>query len=98
MTQSFFQCEAQANEYGYRDLKTFADGSQAAIWDGLAFTCAIVYEFSYSGYEDRWCYHSYVDAKRALDEWDGKGEPKGWHRHPATGRRVNEKGEMYVAY
>ena len=27
------------------------------------------------------------DAVAALKEWDGVGEPKGWMRHPASGRR-----------
>lgn len=39
------------------------------------------------GMDDRWCYHSYQDALTALLNWDGQGEPQGWHRHPATGRR-----------
>lgn len=37
--------------------------------------------------DDRWCYHGLLSAKSALDAWDGKGEPDGWHRHPVTGRR-----------
>lgn len=36
---------------------------------------------------DRWCYHTAADALIALSEWDGTGEPHGWHRHPNSGRR-----------
>lgn len=41
------------------------------------------------GYDDRWCYHDLGTAKAALEAWDGTGEPAGWHRHPASGRRRN---------
>lgn len=61
-------------------------------WVGLfqfAFTWAIIVgrigdQYSY---DDRWCYHHKSDAAEALEEWDGTGEPQGWHRHPMTGRR-----------
>lgn len=38
-------------------------------------------------YDDCWCYHSIIDAMKGVAEWDGTGEPQGWHRHPASGRR-----------
>jgi hypothetical protein len=77
-------------ENGYRDIRFVRDNS---CWIGtikLTFTCAIVIgrTFDRSGYEDRWCYHSEPAAKAALDAWDGVGEPKSWHRHPNSGRRV----------
>jgi hypothetical protein len=92
---SYFASEEEANELGYHQLKTFADGSQAALTP-MMFTTAIVSGINRYGYEDRWCYHKVADAIKALAEWDGTGEPKGWHRHPSTGRRVDENGEMYV--
>lgn len=72
----------------YTDIKLLPHNRYAAI-NRYIFTCAIIKgnindEFSF---EDRWCYHSYRDAKEALDKWDGTGEPTGWHRHPKTGRR-----------
>lgn len=47
------------------------------------------------GYDDRWCYRNHTSAKRALDAWDGKDEPAGWHRHPASGRRLAETDDCY---
>lgn len=41
--------------------------------------------------EDQWCYKDEAVGRSALDEWDGVGEPVGWVKHPATGRR----GEGY---
>lgn len=47
---------------------------------------------NYENFDNRWCYHSYADALAALMAWDGVGEPEGWHRHPASGRR-RENGD-----
>lgn len=60
------------------------------------FTWAILSGVNYYGYEDRWCYSSYEKCKAAFDAWDGTKEPENWHRHPATGRRVDENGVAYV--
>ena len=38
-------------------------------------------------YSDAWQYQSRSSALDALERWDGEGEPEGWYRHPATGRR-----------
>jgi hypothetical protein len=48
-------------------------------------------------FDDRWCYRSYKDALAALNKWDGTGEPEGWHRHPATGRRRKD-GLEYINF
>ncbi len=38
-------------------------------------------------FDDAWCYDSVPLAVAALLRWDGTGEPTGWKRHIATGRR-----------
>jgi hypothetical protein len=38
-------------------------------------------------YDDAWCYNTQSAALKAWATWDGAGEPEGWHRHPASGRR-----------
>lgn len=83
---------------GYRDFRLMPNDRYAAIMP-LFFTHAIIIgkigdRFSY---DDRWCYHSYEDALKALDAWDGEGEPEGWHRHPKSGRRRND-GEEYINF
>ena len=40
--------------------------------------------------DDVWCYATRSAALAAMAEWDGEGEPAGWTRHPATGRRRPE--------
>lgn len=59
----------------------------------LAFTAALVTSpiTSRETYDERWCYSSIEAAIAAARAWlqDGfpAGEPAGWHRHPASGRR-----------
>ena len=44
-------------------------------------------------YLDHWCYDSPLAAAAALAVWDGQGEPVGWFRHAATGRRVSRSAD-----
>ena len=83
----------------YTDIRPLPGNKYAAI-NRLLFTCAIIVgKIDYEhGFSDRWCYSSYRDAKEALDNWNGEGEPEGWHRNPITGRRKNENGEEYVSH
>lgn len=91
--------ERICKENGYVGACMLPDGRIAAVYP-LAYTGAIItmtpagIEF---GYEDRWCYHSVADALRALNRWDGTGEPDGWHRHPTSGRR-REDGDPMKQY
>lgn len=77
---------------GYLSVVDCGDGRWAGVMIFM-FTVAIVTgsnEDASSGYEDRWCYGSLDGAIEGLNQWalnDFVGEPQGWHRHPATGRR-----------
>lgn len=82
-------------EDGYTDICERGERGACCI-ARFMFTYAILADLERWGYEDRWCYSSYAKAKAALDAWDGTGEPEGWHRHPDTGRRVDENGAPYV--
>ncbi len=70
-------------------------GCQAALMR-LMYTVAIVVDLDPYCYEDRWCYKSEAEALAALDAWDGRGEPTGWHRHPNSGRRRDEDGNETI--
>lgn len=76
-------------ECGYLHVRRLPDGKRFAAIMPLMFTYAIVTvrDGDFNSTADRWCYHNLHDACTALDAWDGTGEPTGWHRHPATGRR-----------
>lgn len=62
------------------------------------YTVAIVAEIHEYGYVHRWCYHSYEAAQEAYNNWNGEGEPEGWHRHtPSCRRRENgDKTKEYI--
>lgn len=79
------------HDCGYRDPRPIGNGRYACIWP-LMFTHAIVVGKigDQTSADDRWCYHDYPAAFAALEAWDGLGEPAGWHRHPATGRRRHD--------
>jgi len=89
--------KSELEEQGYTNIKVFENNRRAGIARQAAiapflFTHAIVCDFDYFGYGDRWCYHSMSAAVKALDAWNGEGEPEGWHRHPDSGRRRDEDG------
>lgn len=79
---------------GYRAPRALA-GDRYACIAPFAYTTAIIVGRigDLTGYDDRWCYHTEADARRALETWDGVGEPEGWHRHPGTGRRMSESAD-----
>lgn len=84
---------------GYVSPRVLPDGRWAAVMP-LIYTGAIITmkaSHAHLCYEDRWCYHSIADATKALKAWDGEGEPAGWHRHPASGRR-REDGDPLKEY
>jgi hypothetical protein len=49
---------------------------------------------------DRYCFLTRGLAEWGLRAWDGTGEPVGWHRHPATGRRRSggDPAAEYIAW
>lgn len=81
----------------YLALQEKGDAGLCAVMP-LLFTTAIVTGINISGYEDRWCYPRTTAALAALVAWDGKDgtEPKGWHRHPQSGRRRDASGVKTV--
>lgn len=83
-------------ENSYTDVRFINNGKEYIAIMPLIFTHAIVKGTvgNIYCYDDRWCYSDYWAAKEAIDAWDGVGEPNGWHRHPATGRRRPQGDEL----
>src|SRR3954462_4255360 len=78
-------------ENGYTNVKLLPDGRWAGLLRFLYTHAIIVGQIGdQCGYDDRWCFASEAKALAALNEWDGTGEPNGWHRHPGSGRRRPE--------
>jgi len=82
-------------ENGYLEPKPLVErpGHWACIMPLIYTHAIIVGRFGEPDrYDDRWCYHGREAAAAALEKWNGAGEPEGWHRHPASGRRRREDG------
>jgi hypothetical protein len=90
---------ALAAENGYVDAQVKGDAGIVVI-NKFMFTWAILSGLTSYGYEGRWCYTSYEAAKAALDAWDGAdgSEPRGWHRHPDSGRRHDDAGNQWINF
>lgn len=70
---------------GYHPIRQLPSGEWAAVFDMLT-TAALCVGCDESSYRTRFCYERRADAKRALREWDGAGDPPGpW---------VKEKGRV----
>lgn len=80
------------------DVRELPDGR----WIGthrLLMHWALWVDLTWCGYEDRYCFATYELAKAALDNWDGTGDPQGWHRHPKSGRRRDlATGHEWIAF
>lgn len=87
---------------GYLNAVELSDGRIACVMP-LMHTAAIIVMRESAidiGYDDRWCYHSILDASTALKNWQQNPtalEPEGWHRHPLSGRR-REHGDPLLEY
>lgn len=84
------------DENGYLFRQKSDNGREVGIMPFI-WTWAIIADIHETGYEERWCYHTLEATIAAFEAWDGVGEPEGWHRHPNTGRRRNEEGEIYIS-
>jgi hypothetical protein len=87
---------------GYSQLRplTRKPGSWAGLMK-LMYTTAIVEGRFGQPHDiyDRWCYHDQDSALAALTLWHGDDEPRGWHRHPMSGRRIDrETGAIIVRH
>ena len=73
--------------------KVLPNGHWAGVLKNM-LTGAIVVgtpaEWAYGLFHDRWLYRDTDEAAKALEKWDGSGEPQGWHHHPSTHRRRKE--------
>lgn len=70
----------------YVGLKILPDGRLIGV-ARLLFHWTLHVDIDDFGYEDRYCFATKELAMSALSEWNGASDPKGWHRHPKSGRR-----------
>lgn len=82
----------------YTRLRRLPDGRWIGV-HRLLMHWTIHVDLHEYGYEDRYCFATQELADKAFDEWDGTGDPEGWHRHPKTGRRRDlTTGKEWIAW
>ena len=81
----------------YAHMRVLPDGRICGVMR-LLFHWTLHVDIDFVGYADRYCYQTKEGAVAALDNWDGIGDPEGWHRHLKSGRRRNlQTGEEWIA-
>jgi hypothetical protein len=63
-------------DMGYTDLCTLRGGVLCGLYPFM-FTTGLVVGLTEQGYERRYCYEYAVDARAALQAWNGSGHPGG---------------------
>lgn len=72
----------ELNDQGYSDLK-YIEGRGICGVRRFMFTTGLVYGIDDYGYAGRYCYTHNFDARKALRDWDGVGDPGDdqWIKH-----------------
>lgn len=81
----------------YEEFRTLPDGRLCGV-HRLMFHWTMHVDLDTVGYAQKYCFATRELALAALREWDGTGDPEGWHRHVPSGRRRNlATGEEWIA-
>lgn len=67
---------AELTAIGYNDVRKLPSGEWAGVLRQM-FTCALFVGIDEFGYRTRYCYATERQARVALAEWDGNGQPPG---------------------
>lgn len=70
----------------YEHLRMLPDGRIIAI-RRLLMHWTLLVGLDEFGYAENYCFATRDLVESAYKNWDGTGEPEGWHRHPKSGRR-----------
>jgi len=68
---------------GYTQFKVGVEGRGLVGLRRFLYTTGLCYGLNEYSFEGRYCYENYADAKKAMDEWNGIGDPKDdlWIKH-----------------
>lgn len=62
----------------------------------MVFTSGLCYGLNEESYVGRYCYEHFDDALKALEEWDGNGDPPGdWIKHKGKVEYSNPKTQNH---
>lgn len=75
-TNLILNSQLTIEQLGYVIPRILPTGECAAI-RRMAFTYGLFVGLNSGGIRTRFCYETFEDAKRALEDWDGQGNPPG---------------------
>lgn len=87
----------ELEKQGYTHLREVEGRGWCGLFNFI-FTVGLCYGLDESGYRGRYCYPDSLDAKQALKEWDGIGDPHDefWIKHKGDTQYRNPKStEVY---
>jgi len=68
-------------ENDYRNIKEVPGRGICAL-KRMAFTVGLCYGLDETGYQGRYCFHTWSDADKAFNNWNGLGDPsEDWIKH-----------------
>ena len=78
---------------GYTDFRYIENRGLCCI-SRFAFTYGVIVNADITGYDVRYCFHTYDEAKKALEEWSGEGHVSGnWIK--AKGSNIDIRNPNY---
>lgn len=81
-------------EEGYLDIREIPGKGLCAL-KPFMFTWGLMVGLNRIGYDYRYCYQNLADALRALQKWDGEGDPPGpWIKRKGGGEDVLGPGAL----
>lgn len=83
---------------GYRDIREIPNRGLCGIRPFL-YTSGLCYGLNEHGYDGRFCYTTYMEARVALELWDGGENPVGqWKKHKGyAGEYTKEYIEEFLS-
>lgn len=85
MNEETSQLIDQLRDEGYYALRELPGRGICGLYRFI-FTVGLVYGIDKYGYKGRWCYGDNLEARKALEEWEGAGDPGGnWIKYKGIG-------------
>lgn len=81
--------------FGYFEPRLMPTGEWACI-GRFAYTCGLIIGVTGWGYDRRFCYETFGEAKAALITWTGRGDPPGAWIKEKGGRVERSNPNLYM--
>lgn len=80
---------------GYAEVQEIEGHGICGI-NRFIYTTGLVMRLDSVGYTGRYCYHTYAEARAAINMWDGRGDPPGeWIKYKGKGGERSHISDPY---